>query len=52
MASHAETLYDALRCPKELMRFYAAEGAGDHCEEKARALFHQRSFDWLDEVLR
>jgi hypothetical protein len=34
-----------------LVRFYDAEGAGDHCEAKARPLFHQRAFDWLDETL-
>ena len=44
-------LYDALTCPKELLRFTEAEGAGDHCEAMARSLFHQKSFDWLDETL-
>jgi hypothetical protein len=29
-----------------------AEGAGDHCEVRARRLFDQRAFDWLDETLR
>ena len=47
----AERVYDQLRCPKELIRFTNAEGAGDHCEAKARPLFHQRAFDWLDETL-
>ena len=47
----AERLHDALRCPKELLRFTDAEGAGDHCEAMARSLFHQKSFDWLDETL-
>jgi hypothetical protein len=51
IAGAAETLYDALTCPKTLTRFTAAEGAGDHCEMNARTLFHQRSFDWLDKVL-
>jgi pimeloyl-ACP methyl ester carboxylesterase len=48
---NAERLYESLRCPKELIRFHDAEGAGDHCEAKTRPLFHQRAFDWLDEVL-
>src|ERR687894_2135237 len=48
---NAERIYDRLRCPKELIRFYDAEGAGDHCEAKTRPLFHQRAFDWLDETL-
>lgn len=51
VAGYADKLYQSLRCPKQLIRFTKAEGAGDHCEAMARALFHQRSFDWLDEVL-
>ncbi len=50
-ASHADKLFAALKCPKTLVRFTAAEGAGDHCEVMARSLFHQRSFDWLDKTL-
>jgi len=42
----AGRLYDALTCPKELLLFTEAEGAGDHCEAMARSLFHQKSFDW------
>jgi alpha-beta hydrolase superfamily lysophospholipase len=45
-------LYDALTCPKTFLRFTAEEGAGEHCHVGAHALFHQRAFDWLDEVLR
>jgi pimeloyl-ACP methyl ester carboxylesterase len=48
---NADRIYDQLSCPKELVRFYDGEGAGDHCETKARPLFHQRAFDWLDETL-
>ena len=51
VARFAGRLYDALTCPKELFRFIEAEGAGDHCEAMARSLFHQKSFDWLDETL-
>ena len=47
----AGRLYDALTCPKQFFRFTEAEGAGDHCEAMARSLFHQKSFDWLDEIL-
>jgi hypothetical protein len=32
LAKGAQTLFDALRCKKNLVRFTAAEGAGDHCE--------------------
>jgi len=51
VAAGAQTLYDALRCPKTLVKFTEAEGAGGHCEGLARGLYHQRVFDWLDETL-
>jgi pimeloyl-ACP methyl ester carboxylesterase len=45
-------LLEALKVKrKERMVFTAAEGAGGHCEAYARALYHQRTFDWLDETL-
>ncbi|MFI6011158.1 alpha/beta hydrolase family protein [Streptomyces sp. NPDC051243] len=47
----ARRVHDALRCPKELMVFTDAEGAGEHCQEGAALRFHQRAFDWLDERL-
>lgn len=46
-----EQLYDALTCPKSFLRFSAEEGAGEHCHVGAHTLFHQRAFDWLDDVL-
>src|ERR671921_880189 len=48
---NAERIYDSLTCPRKLVRFMNAEGAGDHCEVRARRLFDQRAFDWLDETL-
>jgi pimeloyl-ACP methyl ester carboxylesterase len=48
---NAERIHEDLTCPKALIRFRNAEGAGDHCEAKTRPLFHQRAFDWLDEAL-
>lgn len=50
IARFAEQLHAALHCPSTLVRFTAAEGAGGHCEEMARSLFHQRAYDWLDGV--
>jgi pimeloyl-ACP methyl ester carboxylesterase len=44
----APQLVDALTCEKSYVRFTAAEGADDHCEQAARALYHARSFGWLD----
>jgi alpha-beta hydrolase superfamily lysophospholipase len=47
----AQTLYDALTCPKQLLHFSAADGAGMHCEMMNRSLLNRRVFDWLDETL-
>jgi pimeloyl-ACP methyl ester carboxylesterase len=52
VAAQAQELYDALTGPKTLVHFAAADGAGDHCAMQARSLFHQRMFDWLDDVLK
>jgi dienelactone hydrolase len=48
----AQPLYDALTVPKEYIRFTNAEGAGEHDETGAEALWSQRTFDWLDGVLK
>lgn len=50
IAAGAPMLLAAINAPKRLVRFTAAEGAGGHCEGAARTLYHQRMFDWLDEV--
>jgi hypothetical protein len=50
-ASQSQQLYDALACPKQLLFFSDREGAGEHCESGAWALFDQRVYDWLDETL-
>jgi pimeloyl-ACP methyl ester carboxylesterase len=51
LAAGAEAFFDALRCPKDLIRFTAAEGAGDHCEMANRSLLNRRVLDWLDAAL-
>jgi pimeloyl-ACP methyl ester carboxylesterase len=51
VGAHAERLYQALQCPKALVRFSAAEGAAGHCESWNRSRYDQRVFDWLDDVL-
>lgn len=51
LARDAGTILAELRCPKALLRFTAAEGAGDHCEMRNRALANQRMLDWLDGTL-
>jgi hypothetical protein len=49
LAADAGTFFEALTCPKTLMRFTAAEGAGGHCEMGNRSLLNHRVLDWLDE---
>jgi pimeloyl-ACP methyl ester carboxylesterase len=49
LGASAPLFIDALRCPKELLRFSAAEGAGDHCEMQNRSLLNRRVLDWLDQ---
>lgn len=46
----AQLLYDHLKCPKALLRFTTAEGAGAHCQVGAFRLASARIFDWLDET--
>ncbi len=52
ISASAPQLVEALTCEAEFVTFTAAEGAGDHCEAGARALYHARSFGWLDDLLR
>jgi len=47
----SQEVYDALVCPKTIVRFTAEEGANWHCEPKARSLYDQRMFDWLATVM-
>lgn len=46
-----QRVFDELTCPKELITFREDEGAGEHCQEGALFLFHQRTFDRLDTLL-
>jgi pimeloyl-ACP methyl ester carboxylesterase len=48
LSESAPEVYERLRCPKTLIRFTAAEGAGDHCEMQNRSLLNRRVLDWLD----
>ncbi|MCX5837326.1 MAG: alpha/beta fold hydrolase [Deltaproteobacteria bacterium] len=47
----SKEVYEALVCPKTIVRFTGEEGANWHCEPKARSLYDQRMFDWLAMVL-
>jgi pimeloyl-ACP methyl ester carboxylesterase len=51
LSAGAPALHDELACPKTLLRFTAAEGAGDHCEMSNRSLLNRRVLDWLDATL-
>jgi dienelactone hydrolase len=46
-----ESLFQHLKCPKTMMLFTDAEGAGAHCEAGASRLAYARMYDWLDEIL-
>src|SRR5262245_43148751 len=47
-----QTLFNHLTCPKTLLRFTAAEGAGAHCQVSALRLAFARIYDWLDSTFR
>ena len=47
----AQQLYDHLTCPRTLIRFTDAEGAGAHCQMGASRLAYGRMYDWLNETL-
>jgi len=49
LSARAGVFMEALRCPKTLMHFTAAEGAYGHCSMPNRSLLNQRVLDWLDE---
>lgn len=49
LGRNAPSFLEALHCPKTLLRFSEAEGAGDHCEMQNRSVFNRRALDWLDE---
>ena len=50
-STDAGELYDALRAPRQLIRFQNADGAGDHCELLNRSMANRAILDWLDETL-
>ena len=47
LGSGAQAFFDKLECPKTLIKFTAAEGAGDHCEMMNRSILNRRALDWL-----
>ena len=49
-ASQSQMLFDLLSCPKKLVRFTEAQGAGGHCCGLGQNLWEQVVFGWLDEI--
>jgi pimeloyl-ACP methyl ester carboxylesterase len=45
-----DVLFEHLTCPKTMIRFTTAEGAGAHCQCGADRLANARIFDWLDDT--
>jgi hypothetical protein len=50
-SSNAKELYDALKCPKAMIRFSDSDGAGMHCEALNRSMANRQIFNWLDEAM-
>jgi alpha-beta hydrolase superfamily lysophospholipase len=50
LGAGAPAFYDALTCEKTLLRFTAADGAGEHCEIFNRSLLNDSVYDWLDDL--
>jgi len=47
----AQKLYDALQCPKTIVRFTREQGADQHCEVAAPGYRDYSIYNWLDETL-
>jgi alpha-beta hydrolase superfamily lysophospholipase len=50
-SSNAKELYEALKCPKAMIRFSDSDGAGMHCEILNRSMANRQIFNWLDETM-
>ena len=50
-ASQSQMLFDLLTCPKKLVRFTEAQGAGGHCCGLGQNLWEEFVFGWLDKIL-
>ena len=46
-----QEVFDALQCPKQLVRFTAEDGAENHCQSGALSYKDEVVFNWLDETL-
>lgn len=46
-----ESFFNTLQCSKDLIKFYANRGAGDHCEMNNRSLVNRKILDWTDSAI-
>jgi alpha-beta hydrolase superfamily lysophospholipase len=51
-AGQPKRLYEALTCPKTLLRFTAEDGAEEHCQVGALLLSNHQVLSWLDTTLQ
>jgi alpha-beta hydrolase superfamily lysophospholipase len=51
-AGQPKRLYEALSCPKTLLRFTAEDGAEEHCQLGALLLSNHQVLSWLDTTLQ
>ncbi len=47
-----QKIYDALKAPKQLVKFTSEDGAENHCQSGALAYKDEVVFNWLDETLK
>ena len=52
LSGQPQQIYDALKAPKQLVKFTSEDGAENHCQSGALAHKDEVVFNWLDETLR
>ena len=52
LSGQPQQIYDALKAPKQLVKFTSQDGAENHCQSGALAYKDEVVFNWLDETLR
>jgi hypothetical protein len=52
LSGQPQQIYDALKAPKQLVKFTSQDGAENHCQSGALAYKDEVVFNWLDQTLR
>jgi pimeloyl-ACP methyl ester carboxylesterase len=52
LSGQPQEIYDALKAPKQLVKFTSQDGAENHCQSGALAYKDEVVFNWLDETLK